>query len=292
MTKPTIWLAPDIEAWALGRIALAVKKELSEEFDINASGSAPAKCDLFVEMYWPVFFDRRSRTKATKSVVGSFSCSWPKADIIGAADAVAISNSTNLENYGKEYPGKALYLCEDGVDCDEFQPSPLPATFTVGWAGHSEPCKRQDLVKDGCRIAGVPLVYWDRREEWRPFSKMPEFYQQVSTVICASDCEGTPLPIIEALACGRPVISTRCGLVPKLVHHGINGFLLDHNFSGWPGCPCPRTTAEDIAKAITDLKAADLGKMGRAARRTAEANSWKIKARVGWGNLFHDLVDG
>ncbi len=35
------------------------------------------------------------------------------------------------------------------------------------------------------------------------------------------------LSVIEAMACGTPVIATRRGSMPELIEDGINGFLVD-----------------------------------------------------------------
>jgi glycosyltransferase involved in cell wall biosynthesis len=35
------------------------------------------------------------------------------------------------------------------------------------------------------------------------------------------------LVMIEALACGTPVIACRCGSVPEVIDHGVTGFIID-----------------------------------------------------------------
>lgn len=35
------------------------------------------------------------------------------------------------------------------------------------------------------------------------------------------------LVMIEAMACGTPVIAWRCGSVPEIIEHGVNGFIVD-----------------------------------------------------------------
>lgn len=39
--------------------------------------------------------------------------------------------------------------------------------------------------------------------------------------------EGSPLAVLESLATGVPVVSSRVGGVPELVRHGVNGFLVE-----------------------------------------------------------------
>lgn len=41
----------------------------------------------------------------------------------------------------------------------------------------------------------------------------------------SSAYEGMPIAVLEALACGCPVASTNVGEVPRLVEHGVNGYL-------------------------------------------------------------------
>lgn len=40
------------------------------------------------------------------------------------------------------------------------------------------------------------------------------------------------MPVIEALACGRPVITTRVGVVPEVVTHGKNGLVYERSRQG------------------------------------------------------------
>lgn len=58
---------------------------------------------------------------------------------------------------------------------------------------------------------------------------MVPLYRSADLLLLTSDSEGSPNVILEAMACGRPVVGTRTGGVGELVEHGVTGLL------AWPG---------------------------------------------------------
>lgn len=52
-------------------------------------------------------------------------------------------------------------------------------------------------------------------------------YRRSAVCVLTSDHEGTPNVLLEAMACGLPVVSTNVGGVPDLVRHGETGFLCE-----------------------------------------------------------------
>ncbi|MGH9194242.1 MAG: glycosyltransferase family 4 protein [Acidimicrobiia bacterium] len=83
--------------------------------------------------------------------------------------------------------------------------------------------------------------------------------QEISKAVCLvlpSLSEGFPLIIIEAMACGRPVVASRVGGIPELVKEGVTGLL------AVPGDS--HDLAEKIKMLVDDRGAAS--EMGRAAR--------------------------
>jgi glycosyltransferase involved in cell wall biosynthesis len=58
-------------------------------------------------------------------------------------------------------------------------------------------------------------------------AKKIDFFREADIFIYPSYSEGMPIAVIEAMACGLPVIATRVGGLPDLVTDGINGILVD-----------------------------------------------------------------
>lgn len=50
-------------------------------------------------------------------------------------------------------------------------------------------------------------------------------HAELDVVVSTSNSEAMPLALMEAMACGRPVVATRVGGVPDLVEHGETGWL-------------------------------------------------------------------
>jgi glycosyltransferase involved in cell wall biosynthesis len=80
--------------------------------------------------------------------------------------------------------------------------------------------------------------------------------------------EGLPIVILEAMACGKPVVASNVTEVPQVVKHGVNGFLV------------PPRDPEAIVKAVLEIYDKGLIKvMGRESRRIAEDYDWRKVAR-------------
>jgi len=60
-----------------------------------------------------------------------------------------------------------------------------------------------------------------------PVSDVRPHYALADLLLLTSDLEGTPNVIMEAMACGLPVVSTRAGGVVELIKNGVNGCLAD-----------------------------------------------------------------
>ncbi len=157
-----------------------------------------------------------------------------------------VTYSTTSERLNRHYSRITAYptpwgVAPDGVDLDLFTPAPAAVAqgpVRVGWAGNSlwnaglfdvkglaavlRPAM-QMLRSEGIDVVGR---YQDRAVAMRAHREMPDYYRQLDIFVCASSMEGTPNTVLEAMACGVPVVSTDVGVVPEVFGPLQRRFLL------------------------------------------------------------------
>jgi glycosyltransferase involved in cell wall biosynthesis len=137
-------------------------------------------------------------------------------------------------------------VIEDGVDSDLFFPIKLERFSTIpkgrevviGWVGNSKWASSLGDKKgvhtilipavEQLRAEGllVRLELADRQGGFIPHDRMVHYYAQIDVYVCTSDIEGTPNPVLEAMACGIPVVSTDVGIVPQVFGQQQSEFIL------------------------------------------------------------------
>jgi glycosyltransferase involved in cell wall biosynthesis len=126
-------------------------------------------------------------------------------------------------------------------------------------------------VKAGLERLGVPYRHLSVAA-----AELPAVYRTLDVCLVASRQEGGPKAVLEAMASGVPLVTTRVGQAMDLVRNGENGFVVDvedaEGLAGW---------VERIAAGI------DVGPLLDAARLTAEANSHEALTP-----RWRDLLDG
>ena len=85
-------------------------------------------------------------------------------------------------------------------------------------------------------------------------------------LVLPSAYEANALVVLEALACGLPVVCTRVGFAPDLLVDGENGYLVDRD-------------AASVGDRLAMLAEEDLGPWRARARETASRYSWPEIAR-------------
>jgi glycosyltransferase involved in cell wall biosynthesis len=167
------------------------------------------------------------------------------------------------------------------VDLSAFRarpPAPLPDAPRVLFVGVLERYKGIDVLaaawpEVAARVEGATLrvvgdgpetaaveelgVPWDRRLAPEEVARALD---EASLLVMPSRSEGLPRIAIEAFCRGRPVVGTRAGGIPDIVHDGVSGLLVLPED--------PRALAEALAGALGDR--ALLERLAAGARASAE----------------------
>jgi glycosyltransferase involved in cell wall biosynthesis len=225
-------------------------------------------------------------------------------------DSIQAMNPWMLDYARKLNTGREVDICyaPPGIDATVFRPLPdvdrsePPYILCVGRL--NDPRKNVDLVLDAfvrlppdtrCKVklkmAGVtapPDSFWRHAEAYGVRDRIcyvacPDqgellrLYQHATTLALPSDEEGFGMVVIEAMACGVPVVATRCGGPEGIITDGDDGFLV------------PRDDATAMAARLQCLLEdhAHNTTMGAGARRTVEL---RYDERIA-GAVFIDMWD-
>ena len=100
-------------------------------------------------------------------------------------------------------------------------------------------------------------------------------------LVLPSFAEGLPVVIMEALALGRPVVSTYVAGIPELVENGVNGWLV------------PAGSVEDLTKVLQEVLAVPverLTEMGRAGMASVAARHDAAREAARLAHLFRPEI--
>ena len=174
-------------------------------------------------------------------------------------------------------PDSRLYLLPNVVDTDQFQPatttgrkvvrvisvgrlvsekrfdrfisvlahvrknSTKPVHATIVGPSDLDRDLRRQLQQQAARLGLGPEAL-----EFRgAVSNMVPVYQEADLCVLTSDFEGTPNVLMEAMACGLPVVATRVGGVPDLVREGETGFTVEPDCEDALGATLLRLVHDD-----------------------------------------------
>jgi UDP-glucose:(heptosyl)LPS alpha-1,3-glucosyltransferase len=153
---------------------------------------------------------------------------------------------------GHEYDRKGLHHAIDALDH-------LPASTHLLVVGGTEGMVRHTAASLGARglTTRVHLVGSDPDPR--------RYFHAADAFVFPTAYESYGLVVLEALACGVPVVATATGCVPDVVVDGDNGFVASAD-------------GQEIAEKVLALAARPLSDRQVSARRSAEAHSWSSVA--------------
>lgn len=79
------------------------------------------------------------------------------------------------------------------------------------------------FVKAGLEERGIPYVHHYLDD----YAKIGSYFHALDAYLVASRQEGGPKAVLESMASGVPLVTTRVGQAMDLVEHGVNGYMHD-----------------------------------------------------------------
>ena len=178
------------------------------------------------------------------------------------------------------HPGVQQTVINNAVEVDRFPRADSDRDRrVVGFMYSTIPFKGADIALESLRRArqSEPLQvralganFPDALPDWldrceRPASvELAQLYGQCRVWLFPSRIEGFGLPLLEAMACGTPVIGTPAGAAPELIDQG-GGILVPHED--------PAAMAEAILRVVR-MNDDEWQAMSDAAFRTAASYTW------------------
>jgi glycosyltransferase involved in cell wall biosynthesis len=217
--------------------------------------------------------------------------------------AVMVGDCDTIRRLGKAYgmPDERIVTFPWGIDLRHFspQPAPDPQAFhllsTRGWepiygveviarafalAARQCPELRLIMLGNGSQATLLRQVFLQAQVEDRVLfpgqvsqDDLPRYYRMADLYLSASHSDGTSISLLEAMACGRPVLVSDIPGNREWVQPGVNGWLFPDGDE--------KALAQAIVRAVDQRQ--QLPEMGRAAREIAEQ-------RADWERNFQELL--
>lgn len=188
-----------------------------------------------------------------------------------AATAVTTISEYSALQLRTALPGMTARVIYPGVDTDFFTPGPARAAdgvFRLLFVGSPSRRKGFDLLAPiaralgagfEVRYAGGPVprdIDHLKRIGRLTRPQLLAAYRECDALLLPTRYEGFGLAAAEAMACGKPVIASRCTSLPELVEDGGTGIL----------CPVDEVAAFAAAARRLASEPGTCGAMGRAGR--------------------------
>jgi glycosyltransferase involved in cell wall biosynthesis len=190
-------------------------------------------------------FDRAKREAGL--LLGRLSARWPRSQIFNSFAAAESARRSHTA-----FVPRQLFVIRNALDLDTFVSKPLehgarPKMVAIGsftavkrWDLLLQAASRLkrngsefllELVGDGplrhsLQKQAQELMINDRVTFMRRSDNVPDLLCHADFLVHTSDSEGCPNVVMEAMACGRPVVATDAGDIPSLVSDGKTGFVV------------------------------------------------------------------
>lgn len=225
---------------------------------------------------------------------------WTKLAIRKAKKITVVSNFTaELVKKDMQLSGP-IDIIYNGVDADHFTPYSVKKKdqkeICVFFSGNLTRRKGAQWLPEIAKLLNKNIkIYYTRGLRTRStlpnlpnlhtigaveFKDMPGRYRRMDILLMPTVREGFSLAVLEAMACGLPVVASNCSSLPEQIDEGKGGFL------------CPVGDVQAFAEKINVLADSPelRNEMGDYNRNKVEERFTKDKMIAGYKNLFETLL--
>ena len=216
-------IVPADRGWILETMARAIESAAlaSDRFDVSITDQPSDTADLV--FFMPESAYQPQHHSITLTYFAHREAHSGAADLF---DRVAqrtdhcVTSSSKYREVLKELGARSVYQIPLGVDTELFTPSlrlgVVGRTYQTGRKGEALLAAITDLPMLELTFTGAG---WPNPSEFMPKEALAEFYRGLDYLLIPSEIEGGPVPLLEALASGCPVIApSDIGMVSDFPH--------------------------------------------------------------------------
>lgn len=208
-------------------------------------------------------------------------------EFFGRSDAVVIRNGVDLERFSKETCGERRAAARERFQLsssdfvllligNDWKKKGLEALL-VAMAGCQDlPLKLLVVGEDdrsGLEQRARSLAVFERLQFHAPSDDVVQFYAAADAYVGPSLEDAYGLPVVEAMACGLPVVASIRAGVSEIIHDGVDGMLLHDPEDANEIAGCVRRIASDPSFRQ---------QLGQAAATAVQEQTWDRNAAQLW----------
>jgi glycosyltransferase involved in cell wall biosynthesis/2-polyprenyl-3-methyl-5-hydroxy-6-metoxy-1,4-benzoquinol methylase len=241
--KPRILMLIDRPGWAYDICAHGLSRQLGDHYVFEFAYVCekpridPGRYDLIYVYFWGEDYLNRFDPDPDRVIKEISSHRWADHDAFGRCspaemvEAYLGDASTRIATSRRLFDllsphAERLFLCPNGYREDLFGPHGVRSgPLSIGWVGDPrDEAKRFAEIIEPLIAAGRPIriASGDRSHE-----ELVDFYDALDVVCISSETEGTPLPLLEAMASGCYPVCTDVGVVSEIIEHQENGLIVE-----------------------------------------------------------------
>lgn len=131
-------------------------------------------------------------------------------------------------------------------------------------------------VKKRLHRASIPFTHCYLEN----YPDIVDYYRALDLYIVSSRAEGGPEALVEAMACGTPLVTSGVGMAPDIIKHGENGFITVNG------------TAEDLARLAGEvITEVDRAEYEKTAVPDAQIFDWRRIAQRYYDEMYVKLLE-